>query len=175
MAGGGLPRDDSRTAAGALRAPSSRFPARGGGGSRRVTGTEMGQKPREQNATNVVERDENCRDFKGGAIRRLVRDEGVAGSNPATPTKYPLATLNPTNFETSCTKPTQTRVADGCTLRPRWRGYCGSPRAVTAPTTMLPQAAIPIAANEYAFTSQLRPAPRASCARRRCATSPWPR
>src|SRR5262249_23760440 len=79
MAGGGLPRDDSRTAAGPLRAPSSRFPARGGGGSRRVTGTEMGQKPREQNATNVVERDENCRDFKGGAIRRLVRDEGVAG------------------------------------------------------------------------------------------------
>jgi hypothetical protein len=26
--------------------------------------------------------------------KHLVRDEGVAGSNPATPTKYPLATLN---------------------------------------------------------------------------------
>ena len=34
----------------------------------------------------------------------VLRDEGVAGSNPATPTKYPLAALNPTNFETSCTK-----------------------------------------------------------------------
>jgi hypothetical protein len=48
----------------------------------------MGQKPREQNATNVAERDKNCRDFKGGAIARLVRDVGVAGSNPATPTIF---------------------------------------------------------------------------------------
>src|SRR6516162_3666691 len=144
----------------------------------------MGQKPREQSATNVVKRDKNRRDFKGGAMRRLVRDEGVAGSNPATPTKYPLATLNlhtysatRSNFETSCTKPCADAYCGGWTLRPRWRGYCGSPRAVTAPTIMsaIPQAAIPIAANEYAFTSQLRPAPRASCAHRRCATSPWPR
>jgi hypothetical protein len=48
----------------------------------------MGQKPREQNATNVVKRDENHQDFKGGAMKRLVRDEGVAGSNPATPTSF---------------------------------------------------------------------------------------
>ena len=71
----------------------------------------MGQKPREQSATNVVKRDKNRRDFKGGAIRRLVWDEGVAGSNPATPTKYPLAMLNfhnypqrLINFEASCAK-----------------------------------------------------------------------
>jgi hypothetical protein len=41
---------------------------------------------REQNATNAVERHENCRDFKGRALAHNVRDEGVAGSNPATPT-----------------------------------------------------------------------------------------
>src|SRR5215510_6156175 len=83
----------------------------------------MGQKPREQNATNVVKRDENRRDFKGGAIRRLVRDEGVAGSNPATPTKYPLATLNFHNYpqrlpisKRRAQRRTQTRVADGWTL-----------------------------------------------------------
>jgi len=46
----------------------------------------MGQKLREQNTTNVAERDGNRQDFKGDAMKRLVRDEGVAGSDPATPT-----------------------------------------------------------------------------------------
>lgn len=31
-------------------------------------------------------------------MSRNVRDEGVAGSNPATPTKYPLAALNFHNY-----------------------------------------------------------------------------
>jgi hypothetical protein len=38
------------------------------------------------------------RKIKGLAKGILVRDEGVAGSNPATPTKYPLATLNFHNY-----------------------------------------------------------------------------
>ena len=50
-------------------------------------------------------------------MNHLVRDEGVAGSNPATPTKYPLATLN---------------------FHPYVRRLvcCGSLGAMTAPTTM---------------------------------------
>ena len=44
------------------------------------------QKHREQSATNVAKRDENHRYFKGSTMSRNVRDEGVAGSNPATPT-----------------------------------------------------------------------------------------
>jgi hypothetical protein len=46
----------------------------------------MGQKYREQTATNVITRVEYRRTFKDGAMNHLVRDEGVAGSNPATPT-----------------------------------------------------------------------------------------
>jgi hypothetical protein len=49
-------------------------------------GTRPGQKDREQSATNVAKRDENHRYFKGSTMSRNVRDEGVAGSNPATPT-----------------------------------------------------------------------------------------
>ena len=61
-------------------------------------------------------------------MRRLVRDEGVAGSNPATPTKYPLAMLNFHNYPQRLSiskrraqrraQRTQTSVADGWTLRP---------------------------------------------------------
>jgi hypothetical protein len=36
--------------------------------------------------TNVAKRDENHGYFKGSTMSRNVRDEGVAGSNPATPT-----------------------------------------------------------------------------------------
>ena len=38
---------------------------------------------------NVIGRDENQYIIKGGPMRRNVRDEGVAGSNPATPTMVP--------------------------------------------------------------------------------------
>src|SRR5262249_6547330 len=61
--------------------------------------------------------------FKGRPVAHLVRDEGVAGSNPATPTKYPLATLNFHNYpqrlpisKRRAQRRTQTRVADGWTL-----------------------------------------------------------
>src|SRR5664280_1420115 len=46
------------------------------------------RQPHEQTATNTNERDEKRRSFKGRAISHNVRDEGVAGSNPATPTIY---------------------------------------------------------------------------------------
>jgi hypothetical protein len=44
-----------------------------------------GTKQREQNETNASNRDENRRSFESRMIALLVRDEGVAGSNPATP------------------------------------------------------------------------------------------
>jgi hypothetical protein len=43
--------------------------------------------------TNRDERDEYHRFFNGWRLRGLVRDEGVAGSNPATPTRLLLAVL----------------------------------------------------------------------------------
>ena len=42
-------------------------------------------------ATNGGERHENRRYFKGRVAIHLVRDEGVAGSNPATPTSFIVA------------------------------------------------------------------------------------
>jgi integrase len=45
-----------------------------------------GTKRREQRAASVRELRENQRSFKGRLVIHLVRDEGVAGSNPATPT-----------------------------------------------------------------------------------------
>jgi hypothetical protein len=88
VAGGRVPWDDGRNAAGALRPSSSRFPggcgARGGGA---VSPPVSRQNGREQNATNVMNVHKKCRFFNNRTRERSVRDEGVAGSNPATPTK----------------------------------------------------------------------------------------
>jgi hypothetical protein len=45
------------------------------------------QKPREQNGTKGNERNEKRQLFKRYKVKRRVRDAGIAGSNPATPTK----------------------------------------------------------------------------------------
>jgi hypothetical protein len=74
---------DGAAARSRLRTPSSGLPGTGRGS---VRGTVWGQKPREQNETNGCERDKNRLYFKGVIAIHLVRDEGVAGSNPATPT-----------------------------------------------------------------------------------------
>jgi hypothetical protein len=80
---GGLPRHDGQATRGYVRTPSSRLPTRGG---RSFRGPEWGTKQREQKATDAFKRCENRRLFKEGPMKHLVRDEGVAGSNPATPT-----------------------------------------------------------------------------------------
>ena len=93
MGGRWLARHDRRDAARSLRSSSSRLSARGRKQARwsrrRCRGTEWGQNDREQNATNASERDKKRRIFKGRWVDPSVRDEGVAGSNPATPTSFP--------------------------------------------------------------------------------------
>src|SRR5262245_28552979 len=83
MGGSRFPGHDGATARAGVRASPSGLPA---GGRCRVRGPVRGTKHREQNATNAGDRDEDRRNFKGWTIAHLVRDEGVAGSNPATPT-----------------------------------------------------------------------------------------
>ena len=51
-----------------------------------IRGPARGTKPREQRRTIWCERYENRRYFKGRKVNHHVRDVGVAGSNPATPT-----------------------------------------------------------------------------------------
>ncbi len=85
-----FPRHDDEAARSHVRSPSPRLPVRG---SRSFGGPEWGTKPREQKATEGGERHENRRIFKGRVAIRLVRDEGVAGSNPATPTSRPPKAL----------------------------------------------------------------------------------
>jgi hypothetical protein len=54
----------------------------------RVTATASPQLQRSKSRTFVLERAKKARKFKQGYARDLVRDEGVAGSNPATPTRF---------------------------------------------------------------------------------------
>jgi hypothetical protein len=58
-------------------------------------GPAWGTKRRERIASNGPERHKNCRFFKGQVVIHLVRDEGVVGSNPITPTSN-----SPTKSET---------------------------------------------------------------------------
>jgi hypothetical protein len=83
LAGGWLPRHDGRDVGARLRPSSPQLSGGGRGGS---VGTETGQKRREQKSTGVIKWNENHRTFKGSSMKHNVRDEGVAGSNPATPT-----------------------------------------------------------------------------------------
>src|SRR4029079_1773411 len=74
-----------------IRTSSSRLPGGCRGGTR---GPVWGTKHREQKAANTSERHENRRVSKGRVAKHHVRDVGVAGSNPATPTRYPLVAPN---------------------------------------------------------------------------------
>jgi integrase len=81
----GFPGHDRAAARTGLRAPSPRLP---GASRRRLRGPVWGTKPREQRATEGHEHRENRHYFKERTVIHLVRDEGVAGSNPATPTIF---------------------------------------------------------------------------------------
>jgi integrase len=76
-----------------VRPSSSRLPGRSRKGCIGVTGTGPGQIHRERIATIGFEGHEKRRFFKEGAMRHSVRDEGVAGSNPATPIIFPVAPI----------------------------------------------------------------------------------
>ena len=63
-------------------------PGLSGGSRRSVRGPVGARNPVNKTRRTARERDENRRYFKGRTVIHHVRDVGVAGSNPATPTRY---------------------------------------------------------------------------------------
>jgi len=101
MGDGGLSRHDGRDVGANLRPPSPGSSGRCCSGHRwsQVRATEWRQNGREQTGTNGSKADKNRRKFRARAMSHSVRDVGVAGSNPATPTIF-LALLH--SFTNDC-------------------------------------------------------------------------